>query len=50
MIDMSDKMDKRLRIRFSARAGHSEHQTGLAIDVTADSVNGQLVTEFRYNS
>lgn len=31
---------------FSARAGHSEHQTGLAIDVTADSVNGQLVTEF----
>ena len=32
--------------RFSARAGHSEHQTGLAIDVTADSVNGQLTTEF----
>ena len=31
---------------FSARAGHSEHQTGLAIDVTADSVNGQLVTDF----
>lgn len=32
--------------RFSARAGHSEHQTGLAIDVTADSVNGQLTTDF----
>ena len=32
--------------RFSARAGHSEHQTGLAIDVTADSVHGQLTTEF----
>lgn len=32
--------------RFSARAGHSEHQTGLAIHVTADSVNGQLTTEF----
>ena len=31
---------------FSARAGHSEHQTGLAMDVTADSVNGQLTTEF----
>lgn len=31
---------------FSARAGHSEHQTGLAMDVTADSVNRQLVTDF----
>ena len=31
---------------FSARAGHSEHQTGLAIDVTADSVNGELITTF----
>lgn len=31
---------------FSARPGHSEHQTGLAIDVTANSVNGQLTTEF----
>lgn len=31
---------------FSARAGHSEHQTGLAIDVTADSVNGELITAF----
>ena len=28
--------------RFSARAGHSEHQTGLAIVVTADSVGGDL--------
>lgn len=31
---------------FSARAGHSEHQTGLAIDVTADSVGSQLITDF----
>ena len=31
---------------YSARAGHSEHQTGLAIDITADSVNRQLVTSF----
>jgi len=31
---------------FSARPGHSEHQTGLALDVTAHSVNGQLVQEF----
>ena len=31
---------------IAARAGFSEHQTGLAIDVTADSVNGQLTTEF----
>lgn len=28
--------------KFSARAGHSEHQTGLAIDVTSDSVDGDL--------
>jgi len=32
--------------RFSARPGHSEHQTGLALDVTASAVNGQLVEEF----
>lgn len=31
---------------FSARPGHSEHQTGLAIDVTADSVGGQLSDNF----
>jgi LAS superfamily LD-carboxypeptidase LdcB len=32
--------------RFSARPGHSEHQTGLALDVSARSVNGQLVQRF----
>jgi len=30
---------------FSARPGHSEHQTGLAMDVTADSVGQQLIAE-----
>ena len=32
--------------RISARPGHSEHQTGLALDVTANSVRGQLVESF----
>ena len=32
--------------RFSARPGHSEHQTGLAVDVSAASVNFQLRTAF----
>ena len=32
--------------RISARPGHSEHQTGLALDVTANSVGGQLVEAF----
>ncbi|MEK5443403.1 MULTISPECIES: D-alanyl-D-alanine carboxypeptidase family protein [unclassified Fredinandcohnia] len=31
---------------FSAKAGQSEHQTGLAMDVTSDSVDNQLVQEF----
>lgn len=31
---------------FSARAGHSEHQTGLAIDVTSSYVNYQLDNNF----
>lgn len=31
---------------YSARAGHSEHQTGLAIDITSDSVKGQLTEDF----
>ncbi|MFT4413711.1 D-alanyl-D-alanine carboxypeptidase family protein [Fredinandcohnia humi] len=31
---------------FSAKAGQSEHQTGLAMDVTSESVNLQLVQEF----
>ncbi|MBF7097677.1 D-alanyl-D-alanine carboxypeptidase family protein [Alkalibacter mobilis] len=32
--------------KYSAQPGHSEHQTGLAMDVTAKSVNNQLVTAF----
>ncbi|MEH7235040.1 M15 family metallopeptidase [Bacillus sp. JJ1562] len=31
---------------FSAKPGQSEHQTGLAMDVTSDSVGNQLVQEF----
>ncbi|MEK4299969.1 D-alanyl-D-alanine carboxypeptidase family protein [Oceanobacillus sp. FSL W8-0428] len=31
---------------FSARPGESEHQTGLAMDVTSAEVNLELVTEF----
>lgn len=31
---------------YSARAGHSEHQTGLAIDITSSSVNQGLSTAF----
>lgn len=31
---------------FSARPGESEHQTGLAMDVTSTEVNLELVTEF----
>ncbi|PFT69337.1 D-alanyl-D-alanine carboxypeptidase [Bacillus cereus] len=31
---------------ISAKPGHSEHQTGLAMDVSADSVNNILETEF----
>ncbi|SDK22323.1 M15 family metallopeptidase [Alkalibacterium thalassium] len=32
--------------RYSARPGESEHQTGLAIDVTSESVNYQLTERF----
>ncbi|UVI28569.1 M15 family metallopeptidase [Paenibacillus spongiae] len=32
--------------RFSARAGQSEHQTGLAMDITSDSVDLQLSENF----
>ncbi|WP_035618184.1 M15 family metallopeptidase [Lacticigenium naphthae] len=32
--------------RYSARPGESEHQTGLAMDVTSESVNYQLTEEF----
>lgn len=31
---------------ISTRPGHSEHQTGLAIDVTAPSVNNELTIDF----
>lgn len=33
--------------RYSAQPGHSEHQTGLAMDVTSESVNYQLTELFR---
>ena len=32
--------------RFSARPGQSEHQTGLAVDVTSPAVDGKLTNEF----
>ena len=32
--------------RFSAKPGHSEHQTGLAMDVSSKSVSYQLVQKF----
>lgn len=32
--------------KVSARAGHSEHQTGLAMDVTSVDVNNILKKEF----
>lgn len=32
---------------YSARPGHSEHQTGLAIDVTSESVGYQLDNDFQ---
>jgi D-alanyl-D-alanine carboxypeptidase len=32
--------------KVSAKPGHSEHQTGLTMDVSADSVNNTLETQF----
>lgn len=32
--------------KYSARPGESEHQTGLVMDITSESVNFQLTTEF----
>src|SRR5690625_125919 len=32
--------------RYSAKPGHSEHQTGLVMDVTSESVNYQLTESF----
>ncbi len=34
--------------KISAQAGHSEHQTGLAIDITSASVDFKLTEEFAY--
>ncbi|WP_377887576.1 cell wall-binding repeat-containing protein [Alkalihalobacillus sp. R86527] len=34
--------------RVSAKPGHSEHQTGLAMDVTSPDVNYELVEEFAF--
>lgn len=31
---------------YSARPGHSEHQTGLAVDITCQSINYQLIEDF----
>ncbi|WP_027965245.1 M15 family metallopeptidase [Halalkalibacillus halophilus] len=33
-------------MQYSAQPGHSEHQTGLAMDVTSESVNYQLTADF----
>ena len=32
--------------QFNSRPGHSEHQTGLAIDITTPSINNELSMEF----
>jgi len=40
------KKDGKIANKYSARAGQSEHQTGLAIDVTCKDVNFDLVEEF----
>ena len=32
--------------KFNSRPGHSEHQTGLAIDITPPSINNELSLEF----
>lgn len=32
--------------KYSAKPGHSEHQTGLAMDITSSSVNNQLSASF----
>ncbi|MEG2892479.1 MAG: M15 family metallopeptidase [Clostridium sp.] len=35
---------------FVAKPGHSEHQTGLAVDLTARSVKFKLIQDFQYTS
>jgi len=43
---MHKKKDGEEANRYSARAGQSEHQTGLAMDVTCEAVNFELCEEF----
>lgn len=42
----AEKHGEEAAATFSARPGESEHQTGLVMDVTAESVNYQLTEEF----
>jgi D-alanyl-D-alanine carboxypeptidase len=42
----SNKHGEEAANRYSAKAGQSEHQTGLVMDVTSDSVNLQLEERF----
>lgn len=42
----SDKHGEEAANRYSARPGQSEHQTGLVMDVTSESVNYQLTESF----
>lgn len=42
----TDRNGEEAANRYSAKAGQSEHQTGLVMDVTAGSVNFQLSEEF----
>ncbi|GAB6100548.1 hypothetical protein JCM16358_24270 [Halanaerocella petrolearia] len=42
----SKKYGERQANQFSARPGESEHQTGLAMDVTSPTVDFQLIQEF----
>lgn len=41
-----DQMGQEEADRWSARPGHSEHQTGLALDVTSAAVGGELTEDF----
>ncbi len=42
--------DPKTAANLSAKAGHSEHQTGLAIDITTSSVNYQLSADLAHTS
>lgn len=41
-----EKNGEKAANRYSAKAGQSEHQTGLVMDVTSESANFQLLTNF----